>query len=427
MAGERVSSSLWCLLTILASSCGGTVTVEKRCNEPLGRVLLQIDGTSWQQHDGIAVGDINGDRYPDLVTGDEPNAKLRCFLGTASGISISASWTVDYPYHSDSPMISLGDVDGDGVDDLMMGGRRIRLPSGTYQTLVEPELFLGSRAGLPNTATFKLSGHREAYSIHAQDVDCSPGRELVLGEGWDESIDFSDTVSAEVHRWNPTSKVLLQEGTVGIDGYAARATKPANNAGDINGDGCDDLMLISGHEFPNSNHRDGLAVYLASAGGPSKKAWEGNDQEIGYPAAAVSVGDFNRDGYGDVVLRAQEPKGLVFKLLLGSSTGAMIMGQKVLVPDEAWYGALAAADVNGDGVIDLIAPSGVFLGVDGGFLETTAVFHFAHTALAKDSLSVADVNGDGCQDMFVASRRDTIEGRGFGSVTVYAGGNVEEP
>ena len=81
---------------------------------------------------GVAAGDVNGDGFDDLLMSDpyfsspEPyEGRIILFLGTAGGLNRSPQWM----WEGDLPnqglgltALGIGDVDGDGYDDILSGG-----------------------------------------------------------------------------------------------------------------------------------------------------------------------------------------------------------------------------------------------------------------------------------------------------------------
>ena len=102
-----------------------------------------------------------------------------------------------------------------------------------------------------------------------------------------------------------------------------------SNAGDVNNDGYDDVIIGANH-YDNGHPCEGAAfVYLGSATGlAATPAWQIKfDQERAYFGSSVSgAGDVNNDGYDDVIVGApqydqgEEDEGAAY-VYLGSATG----------------------------------------------------------------------------------------------------------
>jgi hypothetical protein len=138
------------------------------------------------------------------------------------------------------------------------------------------------------------------------------------------------------------------------------------SAGDVNGDGYDEVLVgVPGAEAWHS--AEGLALlYHGSAFGiGSVPAWAGSSHQIAaeFGASLASAGDVNGDGFDDVVVGAPYfnsgsiDAGGAF-LYLGSATGlgaqaAWFVGGS---QEEAYLGdsVASAGDVDGDGYDDVI-------------------------------------------------------------------------
>ena len=116
-------------------------------------------------------------------------------------------------------------------------------------------------------------------------------------------------------------------------------------AGDFNGDGNLDLALVG---VDSSNHGS-VSILLGNGDGTFQPP---RYYAVGFPALAIAVGDFNRDGILD--LAASSGSGLA--VLLGNGDGTCQAAQDYAV---GAGGAVAVGDFNGDGFPDLAVSSTV--------------------------------------------------------------------
>jgi hypothetical protein len=144
-----------------------------------------------------------------------------------------------------------------------------------------------------------------------------------------------------------------------------------NTAGDVNGDGYDDVIVGS---WAYSNDQVGVGrayAYDGSNSGLSTTAdWivEGDQQDALFAVDVGTAGDVNGDGYGDVIVGAanysngQLDEGRAFAYY-GSSSGLSPTATWTAESDQAGasfgWSAGTAGDVNGDGYAEVIV--GAFL------------------------------------------------------------------
>jgi hypothetical protein len=121
--------------------------------------------------------------------------------------------------------------------------------------------------------------------------------------------------------------------------------------------------------------------------------------------SAVSVGDVNGDGKGDVYWFA----GATFNALYGMGDGTFAAAPVTTAFSSA--ATLVAADLNGDGAIDVafsVAGASVSIALnkgDGTFPSSLALY----LAMASvTGLSLADWNGDGTPDLLAAGTPSTV-------------------
>jgi hypothetical protein len=177
--------------------------------------------------------------------------------------------------------------------------------------------------------------------------------------------------------------------------------------GDFNGDGKPDLV-IAGYW---------MVVMLGNGDGsflpPQRFAPE-------IPPRYLAVGDFNGDGKLDLAITGDIGISVGYFICLGNGDGTFKTAVPYsLVPDSNYW-AIAAADFNGDGKIDLVicnrANTGVVILIgrgDGTFQQTGSYL----TDGTATYVAAADFNGDGVLDLAVADAAGVtvLTGRGDGT------------
>jgi len=206
--------------------------------------------------------------------------------------------------------------------------------------------------------------------------------------------------------------------------------------GDFNGDGSGDLA-IANHYNNLGGPGDTISILLNTGAGHFSAPVT---VTVGLHPIALVVGDFNGDGHLDLAV-AESGIGRV-GVLLGNGDGAF--GPVVDYYASSGPVSLAVGDFNGDGHLDLVASSpgsvSVLLGQgDGTFTASPPPGRYStgdiSTTLAPDytlgqQLTVGDFNGDGLLDVAVINQTASSIGvllgngsGGFGPARTYPAGN----
>jgi hypothetical protein len=225
----------------------GDGTFRPRVAYPTGRTTF-VDNMS------LAVGDLNGDGKPDLVTANTYAKRVYVLLNKGDG---TFGPSIAYPTGSPPFDVAIGDLNRDGRPDIVATDGRdhiaVMLNRGDGLFATRKDF---ATAGLP-------------YSIVVADFNADGRLDVATGNG----LDVRRGVS-----------VLLNQGNGNLGAHHDFAGG-ATAAVDLNGDGKVDLA--SGGVFANLGHGNGTF---------SPELLYGPDN-----GAAVAFGDLNRDGRPDVV------------------------------------------------------------------------------------------------------------------------------
>ncbi len=276
--------------------------------------------------------------------------------------------SIQHVVYSSGP-IAVGDFNNDGLLDFAVGG-------GTTGGI---QVFLGKGNGtfqLPTTISTPT-----VYSIVAGDFN---------GDG---NLDLAVTNACTgCGEGNTVLRVFLGNGK-GAFPSIKRISLVSNSifpaAADFNGDGKLDLYRL-GEDFYDGPYFD---IWLGNGDGTFARGSGGSFLPYGsdYPAIA----DFNGDGKLDVAVAGSDSNGGEgVDVFLGDGKGGF--SSPVFYPVEFAGDSAAAADVNGDGKVDLITNGvSVLLGNGDGTFRTGA----SVMSGGIGSANIGDFNGDGKLDV----------------------------
>jgi hypothetical protein len=369
--------------------------------------------------------DVNGDGYSDLIAGRNMGAgQVIVYFGGQPGVldPVAQSTVVGTPPDElGDSVAAVGDVNGDGFADVMTGDSSV--PNGAIQQAGAAfVLFGGPGATLDPTADWILRGTATGdrfgrYVWAAGDVN---------GDGFADvgvRVDGAgtpDAGAAEIFLGG--SGALLDSVTDGTlvgeitTFYNNRIGDPIRSAGDLDGDGICDLVVcaiedetvaeLSGRAFIHLGEPDGFNAtpYLTIDGAGMWYLF----------CSDAAAGDFNRDGFSDLAIGAERgdlgSPGAVYILSGGvpfdATFDAVIFGATV----DDWFARhVGAFDYDGDGYIDVISGSPgsadtlwLFRGGPGAFdTDFDAVFNEDATLdnFVWGLASPGDYDGDGFYDL----------------------------
>ncbi|HJQ99462.1 MAG TPA: FG-GAP-like repeat-containing protein [Candidatus Polarisedimenticolaceae bacterium] len=152
--------------------------------------------------------DFNGDAHLDVVTSNEEigghTATINVYFGSAAGPDETADQTFTVP--SGVASMATGDVNGDGLSDLVIGSQDANGTTGLVAA-GRVAVYLGSASGLSTTPAFTREGTAGSAHLGATVV----GSLDVNGDG------FSDIVIGEPYRQQGFAYVHLGGGGDGLD------------------------------------------------------------------------------------------------------------------------------------------------------------------------------------------------------------------
>jgi hypothetical protein len=346
-------------MVFLGSAAGLSTTAATTMSEMWDPSGYEVFGTSV---DGA--GDVNGDGYADVIVGGPtlfgtPGHAFVYDGGPAGLSAVAASdLTVAGTYSMGSVVAGLGDANGDGYDDVVVGnasycncgaGGGISYPPSAY-------VYYGSAAGLPAAPSLTLAGTLAngagEHLARAGDLDGDGYADLALGAAnTDANVGAVWIFYGSPAGYAASPDLVLHGDPANTYSFGTRVF----GVGDVDGDGFDDLVATDNHGT--------ASLYLGGAGGLS--AVPAQSLATASYAGVFGVGDVTADGYDDVVVGdPTAANGGTFCLYAGSSAGidtasCIMRAHGAHTWDALGSWAAAGGDVDGDGRLEMLvsAPS----------------------------------------------------------------------
>lgn len=423
------------------------------------------------------VGDVNGDGILDVLVGAQKHTlniyregAAFLFFGGSGGLSIFPDWTMGGGQQGSlfgCATNYLGDVNADGYDDIVIGACDYNLLDGSTVTKSKVGAanvyYGGQNFAVKTNPDWSLIGDQadaklgSAVSGFFNEHHASMNKyaDLLVGTPFYNSDDKNSNGRVSLYLGSNSGLTTSPAWEVFGENSSALFGSAVANAGDVNGDGYDDVIIGA----PRPTNIGYAYVYHNTASGlPSSFSWRVSDEKGGssFGAAVAGVGDVNKDGYDDVLVGAPRKKveidsifqsvGCVY-LYLGSSSGLNTTSswESCAAQPEGLFGAsvAAAGDINKDGYTDFLVgmpfysinnekQGAIFLffggatGVKSDYFEST-YGNKADTEFGTSVSSAGDVNNDGYLDIIVGAPNYKAGGYRVGRAMTYYAGMVGEP
>ncbi|NER99143.1 MAG: hypothetical protein F6J86_35860, partial [Symploca sp. SIO1B1] len=447
-----------------------------------------LNGINEGDLSGVSVssaGDINGDGIDDLIIGAhlaDPNGKTKAgqsyvVFGQSNGFSASLELSsldgsngfaingINADDHSNFSVSRAGDVNNDGIDDLIVGGYNAD-PNGKVNAGQSYVIFGHSNgfdanfelSSLNGSNGFTLNGINahdwSGWSVSsAGDIDNDGLDDLIIGAyRADPNRNFgagqSYVVFGSSNGFSANFELSSLNGSNGfvLNGIAASdgSGMSVSNAGDINGDGIDDLIIGAWRYYGNGRPGQSYVVFGSSNGFNASFELSSLDGSNGFVINGIeahdvsgrsvsSAGDINGDGIDDLVIGASgagqsyvvfgSSNGFSANFELSSLNGSNGFAiNSIAKGDRLGLSVSSAGDINGDGIDDLVigasagaGKSYVVFGSTDGFNASLELSNLdgsngfilkgigAGDNSGRSVNSAGDINGDGIDDLIIGA------------------------
>jgi flagellin-like hook-associated protein FlgL len=368
----------------------------------------------------ISLGDLNGDGVLDMVTAgyngpDGAGGGVTVRLGTGDG-SFGLARSYDTMESAKLKALSLGDLNGDGALDMVTAG--ISGPDGSGGSVT---IQLGAGDGTFSTVrSYDTMESLWSYALSLGDLNQDGVLDMVTA-----GYSGPDGTGGGV-----TVRLGVGDGTFG----AARSYDTMESGisyaltlGDLNQDGVLD-MVTAGYSGPDGTG-GGVTVRLGVGDGSFGAARSYDTMESG-DSRALNLGDPNGDGVLDIVTagyKGPDGTGGGVTVRLGVGDGSFGAARSYDTMESGMSYALTLGDLNQDGVLDMVTagysgPDGtgggvtVRLGVGDGSFGAARSYDTMESGDTR-ALSLGDLNGDGVLDIVTAGYKGP-DGTGGGATVM---------
>ncbi len=399
-----------------------------------------IDSFRLDQNDQLVIdrggpvdrlGDVNGDTLDDVAVGGGV-AAVRIVFGPTRGnngvlngqqLDGVSGFVIQNDDVNDSVLAGIGDINGDGLDDIAVG------------SLTGTRVVFGSRTRFPRTLDVTsldgsngfVFGSAATDIKRAGDVNGDGLADFIVGNANATPNGLTGAgISYVIYGKTSGFPATFSPGTLnGTNGFAVigisaqdRTGRYVSGAGDFNHDGFDDVLIGAPNQTSDGKAEAGAAylilggdtfpavLSLADLDAGNGFVFKGRDIQAMAGASVGPAGDLNHDGIDDIAI---------------GSPGKGPFGVPSAYPGEVYVlfggnfastGSVVAGDLNGVNGL-------VLRGMRGGVIPIEQDQPIWGDMAGVDLDAAGDINGDGIDDLMVGASHTIITAQRKGVGQVY--------
>ena len=332
----------------------------------------------------VTVSDINQDRNPDILVANGESANFSVYLGDGKGGFVQAAGS-PFAAGPEPNDIAVADFNGDGNPDVVVPNHGVKSVA----------VLLGNGKGQFSFAPgspFSVENRPHPHGVAVADFNGDKKPDIAV-DSWGENKVLVLFARGDGTFQNP-----------GVKFDVGQMPYQRLRAGDLNSDGNADLV---------TSNFEGKSVSVLFGDGHG--SFTRRDFSVPPDPFGVAIADVNGDGHPDIALahysgEGTDPSKNALSVMLGDGKGNFLPAKGSPFQVGNYPGTLAAGDLNGDGIADLVLPNeidgGLTIYLWGRNAITVAGYSPLRAGHTPNGVAIADLNHDGKGDIVVSEDED---------------------
>ena len=382
---------------------------------------LKLDFPTASAPGSLAIGDIDGDGLPDLVSANEGSDNVSVLRNISSNGSVNFETNVDFETGTAPVSVAIGDINGDGKPDLAtanLWSNSVSVLRNNPLAQAPNILSFSPKEGAVGTTVilkgsfFNITPSNNIVFFGATKAIVTAASDSILAVMVPKGASFAPITVLNISTtligyskqfFNPTfspNKMTITKADMAPKTNFTSGDNPWEDAiGDIDGDGKPDLIVVNSGYFSNS-----VSVFRNVSTSGNIDFAPNIDFAVGTFPEAVAVGDLDGDGKLDIVVVNRHDDNIsIFRNT--SNIGVISFAPKETFYVSSYPQSIAIGDLNGDGKPDLAIANVVSNTVS--VLRNICSLGSINFAKKIDyptdswpySLVIGDLDGDGKSDL----------------------------